>query len=139
MTIDLTPTQRAVLTAALELCENAAPLPDGNAQILEEFSEALGNALVVLADEERDQYQDFFALGQQGLSSSQVALQRAFMPDPQVKIEQAIDAADKLYLAVFDEVIVPGRIYQINPSSNGVRYLSQDSVKAFLEKHGAVA
>jgi hypothetical protein len=129
MTIDLTPTQRAVLTAALELCENAAPLPDGNAQILEEFSEALGNALVSRADEERerDQYQGFLALRQQGLSSSQV------------KIEQAIDAADKLYLAIFDEVIVLGGIYQINPSSNGVCYLSQDSVKAFLEKHGAIS
>jgi hypothetical protein len=129
MTIDLTPTQRAVLTAALELCENAAPLPDGNAQILEEFSKALGNALVFRADEERerDQYQGFLALRQQGLSSSQV------------KIEQAIDAADKLYLAIFDEVIVLGGIYQINPSSNGVRYLSQYSVKAFLEKHGAIS
>jgi hypothetical protein len=125
----------AVLLAALAVCENAALLPDGNAQIPEEIVEALGDALVSLQKEEQDQYQDSLAPGQQSLSSAQVALQRAFMDERSLKLEQALDAADHLYLAIFDEVIVPGRMYQISSSSTGIRYLSQESMKNFVEKY----
>jgi hypothetical protein len=127
--------QHAVLLAALEVCENAALLPDCNAQIPEEISEALGDALLALQEEEQEQYQDFLAPDQQCLSSAQVAIQRAFIDERSLKIEQVLDAADQLYLAIFDEVIVPGRMYKIKASGAGIRYHSQESIKAFLEKY----
>ena len=131
-------TQNAVLLAALAVCENAAPLPDGNAQIPEEISKALGDTLVALQEEEEDQYQEFLAPEQQGLSSAQVAIQRAFMDERSLKLEQAIDAADQLYLAIFDEVIVPGRIYLIKLAGAEIQYLSQESIKAFLKKYNKI-
>lgn len=99
--------QHAVLLAALAVCENAALLSDGNAQVPEEIAEALGDALVALADIEREVYQDFLAPGQQGLSSAQVAIQRAFLDERSRQLEQTIDTADRLYLAIFDELTSP--------------------------------
>lgn len=120
--------------AALAVCENAANLPDDNAQVPEEFAKASPNALVNLQKLEDKEYRKFFVyLEQQGLNAAQVALQRAFMDKSLINIEQKVDAADQLYLTIFDEVIVSGRIYSIRPSKTGVRYLSQNAIKTFLE------
>jgi hypothetical protein len=127
--------QNSVLTAALAVCKNAAFLPDGNTQTPTEFAEALGDALFALADAEREQYQDFLSPEQMGLNSAQVALQRAFMHERSRKLEMAIDAADRLYLAIFDEVTIPGAVYQIKKTDSPIRYLSQESIRIFLDKY----
>jgi hypothetical protein len=127
--------QESVLMAALAVCENAAFLPDGNAQVPEEIAEALGDALVALADIEREEYQDFLSTEQTGLNSAQVAIQRAFMDERSHQLEQTIDAADRLYLAIFDEVIVPGAVNRIGKSDSGIRYLSQEGIRAFLKQY----
>lgn len=124
---------------ALAVCDNAAFLPDGNAQIPEEFSEALGVALVALEESEREQYKGSLSPGQPGLNTAQVSLQRAFMDEQSVQLERLIDAADHLYLSIFDEVIIPGEMYLINCSSAGVRYISQESIKLFQQKYADFA
>jgi len=57
------------------------------------------------------------------------------MPEPQLTVERIVDAADQLYLSLFDEVIIPGRRYLIasqdQANKNGVRYLQKDSVESF--------
>jgi hypothetical protein len=57
------------------------------------------------------------------------------MPEPQLTVERIVDAADQLYLSLFDEVIIPGRRYLIvsqdQANKKGVRYLQKDSVESF--------
>jgi hypothetical protein len=125
----------SILKAALAVCENAAFLPDGNAQVPEDIAKALGDAFVDLAQQEQDQFGKNFAQNQIGLNSAQVSIQRAFMDEDSLKLEQTIDAADRLYLSIFDEVIVPGKVYRIKSTGADIRYLSQSSIKEFLGKY----
>jgi len=127
--------QNAVIEAAIAVCDNAAFLPYGTAQVPVEIAEALGDRLSDLADAEKKKYAKFLSNEQTGLNSAQVALQRLNMPEPQLTVERIVDVADQLYLSLFDEVIIPGRRYLIasqdQANKKGVRYLQKDSVESF--------
>jgi hypothetical protein len=127
--------QNAVIEAAIAVCDNAAFLPCGTAQVPVEIAEALGDRLSDLADAEKKKYAKFLSNEQTGLNSAQVALQRLNMPEPQLTVERIVDAADQLYLSLFDEVIIPGRRYLIasqdQANTKGVRYLQKDSIESF--------
>lgn len=124
--------QQAVIDAATELCENAASLPDGNAQIPSELSDILGDALVALSDYEEREYKEYLKPGQTGLNSAQVSLQRLMVSEPQLEVERLIDAADRLYLSVFDKVVIPGSRYLSVPESGDVRYLPMNAIEDFI-------
>lgn len=135
--------QTAVIEAALAACDNAAYLPDGVAQIPSELCEELGQSLFDLGDYEREEYADyllplekpsFFGFThRQGLNSAQVSLLRINMGKEQVRIERIIDAADSLYLAIFDEVVIPGAIYRTLSSKEAgeIQYIYQSEIKKF--------
>jgi hypothetical protein len=79
--------KNSIIKAALAVCENAAFLPDGNAQVPAEIAEALGETLTALNDMEIEQYKDALLPGVPGLISAQVSLQRAFMDEKELQLE----------------------------------------------------
>lgn len=117
--------QNAVIEAAIAVCDNAAFLPYGTAQVPVEIAEALGDRLSDLAYAEKKKYAKFLSNEQTGLN----------LPEPQLTVERIVDAADQLYLSLFDEVIIPGRRYLIasqdQANKKGVRYLQKDSIESF--------
>lgn len=127
--------QQSVIDAAIAICDNAAYFPDGNAQVLTEIVEALGEALSNLAEFEQIEYAPYLQGEQTGLNSVQVALLRTTMNADQLRTERLIDLADAMYLAFFDEVIVPGAIYRSVPMSEAkeVRYIPQSAIEEFIE------
>lgn len=127
--------QANILQAAIALCDSAAYLPDGNAQVPSDLANNLGEALLALAEVERAKYKQYFVHpDQQGLNSAQVALQRLGMPDDELAVERAIDAADQLYLALFDEVVVPGEVYLARSQAEvgEVQFLPKQAIEDFL-------
>lgn len=142
--------QAQVVLAAIAACENAAYLPDGNAQIPTELCETLGSALSALSEFEAELYAEHLRSldtpiwgfdKQIGLNAAQVALQRMSMSSEQLALEQAIDLADKLYVDFFDEVIIPGVSYVSLPigQTKEVRYVFQESIDSFSQAANAVS
>lgn len=125
--------QEAVIQAAATVCYNAAYLPDGNAQVPTEMAETLGKALSDLADWEEREYKPYLKGQQTGLNPAQVALERINMSSVQLRMERLIDAADKIYLAFFDQVIIPGVQYLSLPAAQAreVRFLDKSAIDAF--------
>lgn len=127
--------QQGVIKAALSVSENAAYLPDGNAQVSTEKAEQLGNALLQLAIHEEDKYRHLLKGKEQtGLNSIQVSLQRLTMSAKELKIEQIVDLADRMYLSFFDQVIIPGNWYHLLPADQvgDVRFLHKEIIEEFL-------
>lgn len=141
--------QKQVVLAAIAACENAAHLPDGNAQIPTELCEALGSVLSALSEFEAELYAEhlrpldtpIWGLDKQiGLNAAQVALQRINMSSKQLAVEIAIDLADRLYVDFFDEVIIPGASYVSLPTgqTKEVRYVFQESIDSFSQAASTV-
>jgi len=121
-----------VIEAAQILCDHAAYLPEGIAQVPTESAERLGKALVALSDAEEKLYKKHFVYStQRGLNSAQVALQRVDMSEDECRVERTIDAADRLYLGLFDEVIVPDYCYRSNPQPGVLQFIKTEDLNFF--------
>lgn len=97
---------QAVVKAAIDCIDNAATIGD-TAQIPSDLTEKLGSVLVALAEEENDK----------GILTS---------------LDPLLNACDQLYLAFFDQVIIPGQSYRITSESDeGVRYIKVEGIQSF--------
>ena len=78
--------QQRVIDAAIAICDNAANLPDGYAQVIEEITEELGEALSANSELEEEIYGKV-------LNSVEASLVRMNMDEGQLAIEQMCRAS----------------------------------------------
>lgn len=130
--------RRNIIDAAVALCQNSSPLPDGNSQFPGVYSERLGDALSALVDNECQMLPLILKLkyAEPWPGLAQVALHRVMLSSEELAVERCIDAVDAMYLAIFDEVIIPGSRYLLKAGPQETRYIKTWVVDDFMELFG---